>query len=364
VTQRHIARSVQNAGRANLASVAAILAAILIGATTGMPGDAVMGTVTAAQGLAAQQQINFTRANEAEADRVGIGILAAAGFDPGGMPDFFWTLQQRGGSGRNIPDLLRSHPVTSERIAETRDRASKLDVPHHEDSTGYALIRARIAVQSLPAETNFRELYHNAQNPDLPSNDGEMYGRSLALMHSDAPAQAIPILQYLLARRPDVILYHSALGEACLAAGNVDAARSTLEKAMSLFPRSVPITMRYAETLLRAGDAKRAHLVLLDLFNNVPPTPEQARFTAIAANAAGDVADAYYYMSEYHVISGNLALAIDQLKLAQAVPGLNDVQRERFDARIHELEEYLPKGKRAREVAGPKNPQPDDGRRS
>jgi predicted Zn-dependent protease len=104
--------------------------------------------------------------------------------------------------------------------------------------------------------------------------------------------------------------------------------------------------------------------VLLDLFNNVTPTPEQARFTAIAANAAGDVADAYYYMSEYHVISGDLALAIDQLKLAQAVPGLNDVQRERFDARIHELEEYLPKGKRSREVAGPKNPQPDDGRRS
>ncbi len=364
VTQRHIARSMQNAGRANLASVAAILAAILIGATTGMPGDAVMGTVTAAQGLAAQQQINFTRANEAEADRVGIGILAASGFNPGGMPDFFWTLQQRDGSGRNIPDLLRSHPVTSERIAETRDRAAKLDVPRHEDSTSYSLIRERIAVQSLPPEANFRELYHNAQSADLPSNDGELYGRALALMRSDAPDQAIPVLQDLLARRPDVILYHSALGQAYLAAGRVDDARATLEKAMNLFPRSVPVTMRYAETLLRAGDAKRAHLVLLDLFNNVPPTPEQARFTAIAANAAGDVADAYYYMSEYHVISGDLALAIDQLKLAQAVPGLNDVQRERFDARIHELEEYLPKGKRAREVAGPKNPQPDDGRRS
>ncbi|MGB5132000.1 MAG: M48 family metalloprotease [Steroidobacteraceae bacterium] len=364
VTQRHIARSVQNAGRANLASVAAILAAILIGATTGMPGDAVMGTVTAAQGLAAQQQINFTRANEAEADRVGIGILAAAGFDPGGMPDFFWTLQQRGGSGRDIPALLRSHPVTSERIAETRDRASKLNMPRHDDSTSYPLIRERLTVQSLPPEANFRELYHNAQSADLPSNDGELYGRSLALMRSDAPDQAIPILQDLLARRPDVILYHSTLGQAYLAAGRIDAARTTLEKAMSLFPRSVPVTMRYAETLMRDGDPKRAHLVLLDLFNNVPPTSEQARFTALAANAAGDVADAYYYMSEYHVISGDLALAIDQLKLAQAVPGLNDVQRERFDARIRELQEYLPKGKRSREVAGPKNPQPDDGRTS
>jgi predicted Zn-dependent protease len=363
VTQRHIARSVQNSGRSNLASAAAILAAILIGATTGMPSDAVMGTVAAAQGLAAQQQINFTRSNETEADRVGIGILAAAGFDPGGMPDFFWTLQQHNGSaGNNIPDLLRSHPVTTERIAETRDRASKLDGPRHGDSIGYALIRERLTVESLPPETDFRSLYHNAQSADLPSTDGELYGRSLALMRSDSPEQAIPILQDLLARRPDVTHYHVALGQAFLASGRIDAARKTLEKAMSLFPRSVPVTVRYAETLMRDGDPKQAHIVLLDLFNNVPPTPEQARYTALAANAAGDVADAYYYMSEYHVISGDLALAIDQLRLAQAVPGLNDVQRERFDARISELQEYLPKGKRAHEVAGPENPRPEDDR--
>jgi beta-barrel assembly-enhancing protease len=365
VTQRHIARSVQNSGRSNLASAAAILAAILIGATTGLPSDAVMGTVVASQGLAAQQQISFTRANETEADRVGIGILAAAGFDPGGMPDFFWTLQQHGGgSERNIPDLLRTHPVTSDRIAESRDRASKMDRPRHEDSVSYALIRERLAVQSLPPESNFRALYHNAQSVDLPTNDGELYGRALALMRSDAPDQALPILQDMLAKRPDITLYYAALGQAYLAAGQVDAARATLEKAMSLFPRSVPVTMRYAETLMRDGDPKRAHVVLLDLFNNVPPTPEQARYTAIAANAAGDVADAYYYMSEYHVISGDLALAIDQLRLAQAVPGINDVQRERFDARIRELQEYLPKGRRAREIAGPKNPQPDDRRTS
>ena len=90
-------------------------------------GSKVVGGVTAAQGLAAQSQINYTRSNEAEADRVGIGILAAAGFDPVGMPDFFGTMQQRSGTaGRNIPDLLRSHPVTSERIAETRDRATRM----------------------------------------------------------------------------------------------------------------------------------------------------------------------------------------------------------------------------------------------
>ena len=154
-------------------------------------------------------------------------------------------------------------------------------------------------------------------------------------------------------------LYHTALGQAQLAAGRTEASRATLENAMRLFPRNVPVTMRYAETLMSTGDPKRAHVVLLDLFNNVPPTAEQARYTALAANAAGDVADSYYYMSEFHVISGDLSLAINQLRLAQAVPGINSVQRERFDARIRELQEYLPKGEKAREVAEPQGTEPD-----
>jgi predicted Zn-dependent protease len=327
----------------------------------------VLGTVTAAQGLAAQQQINFTRANETEADRVGIGVLAASGFDPGAMPDFFWTMQQRSGSaGNNIPDLLRTHPVTTERIAESRDRVQQHErqgeQPRHEDSTSYALIRERLAVQSLPPEAGFRDLYRSAGSADLPSTDGQRYGRALALLRADAPEEAIPVLQDLRARRPDVTLYHTALGQAQLADGRIAASRATLEEAMKLFPRSVPVTMRYAETLLRDGDPKRAHVVLLDLFNFTPPTPEQARFIALAANAAGDVGDAYYYMSEFHVISGNLALAIDQLRLALAVPGLNGVQRQRFEARMSELQEYLPRGRREKEIAGPSNPQPDGGK--
>ncbi len=362
VTQRHIARSLQNAGKANMASLAAMLAAILIGATTGMPGDAVLGGVTAAQGLAAQSQINFTRANESEADRVGIGILAASGFDPVGMPDFFWTMQQRsGGAGRNIPDLLRTHPVTTERIAETRDRATRLERPRTPDSTSYALIRDRLQLETVSQESDLKDLFPAARSADYPSTDAEQYGRALALMRSGSAEEAVAALEALRDRRPDVTLFHTALGQAQLAAGRVEASRETLENAMRLFPRNVPVTVRYAETLMRAGDFKRAHVVLLDLFNNVAPTAEQARFTAIAANSAGDVADSYYYMSEYHVISGDLALAINQLRLAQAVPGINAVQRERFDARIRELQEYLPKGRRSREVAEPQSPAPAPG---
>jgi predicted Zn-dependent protease len=125
VTQRHIARSLAAQSRSSLVSTAAMLAAILVGAAAGGGGDAAMAGVAAAQSLAIQQKISFTRANETEADRVGLGILARSGFDPKGMPDFFETMSRlAGGSEVNIPEMLRTHPVTSTRIAETKEPRS------------------------------------------------------------------------------------------------------------------------------------------------------------------------------------------------------------------------------------------------
>jgi predicted Zn-dependent protease len=289
-----------------------------------------------------------------------MSFLDSGGFDPGGMPSFFWTMQQRSGSaGAMVPDLLRTHPVTTERIAETRDRARQIGSRNVEDSTSYGLIRERLRVQSMPPETNFKDLYRDAANADLPTSDEQHYGRAMALLAAGDPGsarQAVGLLKDLVDRRPDVTLYYTALGVAQLTAGDAPGSRRTLERALALFPRNVPVTIRYAETLMRLGQAKRAHEVLLDLFNNVPPTPDQARYIALVASAAGDTGDAYYYMSEYHVMGGDLQMAIDQLRMALAVPDLNEVQRRRFEARIDELKEYLPKGRRQREAAEPENP--------
>ena len=63
----------------------------------------------------------------------------------------------------------------------------------------------------------------------------------------------------------------------------------------------------------------------------------------MAANAAGDVADAYSYMAEYHLMGGDLMLAINQLELALSVPNISQVQRSKFVARLKEVREWLPK---------------------
>jgi predicted Zn-dependent protease len=92
----------------------------------------------------------------------------------------------------------------------------------------------------------------------------------------------------------------------------------------------------------------------------VPPTQEQIRVTAIAANAAGDVADAYSYMAEYHIMSGDLPLAINQLELALSVPNVSQVQRSRYIARLQELREALPKERaRVQRPSSTGNPGPN-----
>lgn len=362
VTQRHIARTLQAQKRTSIVSTAAMLAAILIGATTGAGGDIMQGAVAAAQGIAAQQRLNFSRAAENEADRVGIATLAAAGFDPAGMAAFFETMGRRAGlAGSRVPEFLQTHPITSNRIAESRNRARQLDVDPQPDSLGYRLGRERLRVLTVPEGTDARAYYASLLENVKDRDDSHDYGRALSFMSSDAAAEAIPILLGLSQRNPSVMQYRSALGQAQMLAGQKRESLETFARALELFPRNVPLTIHYAEALMRGGEARRAHEVLLDLFNTVVPTPEQARLIALAANSAGDVADAYYYMSEYHVLSGDLMLALNQLQLALAVPNLTDVQRARFQARLEQLREYVPK-ERAR-VADRAPPGENDQRR-
>ena len=357
VTQRHIARSLAAQSRSSLVSTAAMLAAILVGAAAG-GGDAAMAGMAAAQSLAIQQQISFTRANETEADRVGLGILAHSGFDPNGMPTFFETMSRRAGSSEiNIPEMLRSHPVTSTRIAETRERALQLDIQAGPDSTSYALTRERLRVLSTPAGVDPREYYAAVIQNEPDASSAQIYGKGLAALMAGQAEKAVPIFQKLRDADPTIMQYHTALGQAQLQAGQNKASLATLQRARDLFPRNVAVTVRYAESLMQVGDAKRAHEILLDLFNTVPPTPEQARLTALAANAAGDVADSYFYMSEYHLMSGDLPLAVNQLQLALAVPKLSSVQRARFQARLEEVQDALPKRGMRRASTGSQRPQ-------
>jgi predicted Zn-dependent protease len=114
-----------------------------------------------------------------------------------------------------------------------------------------------------------------------------------------------------------------------------------LRRASALLPRNVPVTVRYAEALMKNNQPQDAHILLLDLFNNVDPSPAQIRLTALAASAAGDAGDAYEYMAEYDLVGGQLALANQQLELALAAPGLTSQQKAKFRARLDQVRGWL-----------------------
>jgi beta-barrel assembly-enhancing protease len=339
VTQHHIARMIRAQQQQGLTTAAAVIAAIVLGAIGG--GQAVEGGIAAAEGMAAQQQIDTIRDKEMEADRVGIGFLAGAGFDPNAMAEFFETMSRHEGLAPTyIPAMLIDHPVTSDRIAEAKARAAQFPPRQGHDSQSYELIRERVRVLSATGDVDLGKQYAQkiANGADTLGN---RYGEALVLMNDGHAEEAVKILTPLVQQHEGLTLLHAALGQAQAKAGHLNAALATFQHAEQLFPRNVPVTVRYAETLMANGRPGDAHNMLLDLFNNVEPTPDQIRLTALAASAAGDPGDAYYYMGEYQLAGGDLNLAAQQLQLALAAPHLSAIQRQRYQARLDEVRDYL-----------------------
>lgn len=340
VTQRHIARSIHANSRQSIVSMAIMLGAMLA-AAAGANGDAVGGAMAVAQGTAAQQQINFTRANEYEADRVGIAALANAGFDPQGMASFFEVISRGENTSMDlrVPEFLRTHPVSSARIAEARNRARGYSPVLTSDTVNYGVARARIIVESKANSADAVRYFE--REPYEYQSDVERYGRAVAYLRDGRNAEATRIFEELADKRPEVIAYHIGLADAQLAMEAIDSSVNTFERARELFPRNVPLVIHYAEALLKLGQAEKAHMILLDLLNNVPPTPEQVRLIARAAIDAGDIAEAHYYMAEYRFMIGDLVGGVNFLRQALQVPELEEIQRIRFEARIDFIREFM-----------------------
>jgi predicted Zn-dependent protease len=348
VTQRHLVRGLIDQSHAGLVATAAMLAAILLGATAGHGSpDAMEGAIMATQGAAIQHQINYTRANEFEADRIGIGTMAAAGYDPLGMASFFQELERNSPEPSRVKaiEFLIDHPLSAERVAEARNRAEQIGRVRHEDSLGYRLTRERL--RSIVGDPRMvRQYYANLVKNGAGLTMEERYGRDVADINMKNPGAAIADLQALLREYPKVTQFYGALGQAYMLNGQPKESQEVLDKGLGLFPRNIPITIRLSETLMRNGENKRAQMILDDLFNVVEPSPDQTKLIAKAASAAGDLPDSYYYMSFYWVMSGDLKMAATQLQLALTLPGLDPIQRARFSARLEEIKAAMPKDRK------------------
>jgi len=267
------------------------------------------------------------------------------------MASFFEKLGRRYG-GSYVPELLQTHPVSADRVAEARERARQLPAVAHASSPAYALAKARLVALNAPTPEAALAAFRAKTDSSAPE---DRYGLALASMRMSLNDQAEGLFRSLIADYPNVMAFRVGQAEAMAASGATQAALDVYADAVRLFPRNVPLTISYAEVLISAGMPAEAHELLLDLLNNVPATAPQLRLIARAANAEGDTANAYFYMSYYYVAIGNLPLAIGQVRMALETPNVHDVDRARFRSRLDELIEYLPEEQR--ELATTSGPQ-------
>lgn len=340
VTQRHIPRMIDESQRASLPAMAALLAAVIL-AGKGQPGgEAAIAATSAAM---AQKGINFTRASEEEADRIGVALLAGAGFDPRAMPAFFERMQNLNRHNEtNLPEFLRTHPVTTSRIADSRARAERHTYRQTPDSSEFHHVRAKVraAAAGDPREIarGFKENLDQGRYRDA---DAERYGYAWALLRTRAFDSARREIQGLLGRHPNNPSYHIVKAEIDMAAAKYPAALATYSAAHKRFATYPPLERYYARALLKTGQPRPAMELLQAAIKTQPADPILYQLLAQAAGAAGKRVEAHQALAEHYYLSGNPPAAIEQLQIAGRYAGDNFYLQSGLDARVQAIKEEV-----------------------
>lgn len=340
VTQRHMARQFEQAGQFSLPRTAALLGAILIGISNPQAGAAALSVVT---GAAAQAQINFTRANEKEADSVGMQLLARSDYDPRGMVGFFERLQQKSEyyTG-NAPEFLRTHPLTSSRIADSRARASQYDPVNYINTASYGLIRSKIEVNNYKnAEEAVREFKNRLAITPIIDKIPVRYGYVLALTKAGSYQLAREQLKTLLGLDKDNIAYILAATKIESEERKYDVAINIYQEAYKNYPDYRPLVFAYAKTLLDSQLPIQARELLHHYRRQQEADPAYYNLLSQAEAQSGSIANSGIAKAEYHYLTGNTQQAIDKLIQTKKNDSLDYYQKESISARLSQLEYEL-----------------------
>ena len=348
VTQRHLARSFEQISHSRIPTVAAMLGAVLVGLHNPGAGAAAFTAVT---GINIENRINFTRANEAEADRVGMQLLARAQYDPLGMPGFFQRLQQGSQFQSHAPEFLRTHPLTTSRIADSRARAESYERGRYFDSDAYKLVRTKLEVFSQKSADDAVKVFeHKLKQEDEQSKNRKFirYGYALALARKGAFIEARQQLAYLLKQDSKNLSYILAAGDVESASKNYDLAEKIYQDAYKMYPGYRPLIFAYSKTLLDALNPEEARNVLrrYRVNYNYKFDPVFHDLLAQAETQSGYEGEGAIAKAEYYYLIGATEAAIDKLKFTENRIKLSNYQEQRILARREELERELAMEKR------------------
>lgn len=334
VTQRHIARQIEATSGMGWATAAAVLLAAVAG---GGDPDAISAAVAAGVSNLGQQQTNYTRSHEYEADRLGIRTLAAADYDPDAMSSFFAKMQRRARLyGTQLPQILLSHPVSTTRMAEAESRAADYGAIDVRESPQYALMKERARVLAGRQLSDLARYYENRRADGRPAPALD-YGYALVLNRLGRNQEAADLLRPLARAHPDMLAYRLALAHTYSRAGQLATARRQLDAIRADFPDSAAAKLDYARTLIEAGEPGAARDYLLGEPQLLASASEAQEMLARAAGQQGRLGEAYYRQARFHEMRGAYAPAINQLRAALQTADLNAFNESRLRAQLDQI---------------------------
>jgi len=336
VTQRHIARMLGQQKQMQLPVLAAMAAALLLGRSR---PDLAGGATAAVQAGAVSTQLSYSRDFERDADRTGLQALVAAGYDPRAMAAFFEKMQrsQRVSDDGTLPGYLRTHPVTTERIADAQNRVSALPYKQTPDSAEFHLVRAKLRAEGGDAQDTVT-LFERAVNEKRYANEAAArYGLVSALLRARRAKAADVEMAKLRATAVSSPMIDALEARVRQANNDVAGAEKVLAQARTRYPTSRALLYAQVGVLQDASRNDRAIALLNDAVRNAPGDPRLRALQSRSYAALGKRLLQHQAQGEYYALQGSLPAAIEQLQLARGAGDGDFYQLSVVDARLKEL---------------------------
>ena len=341
VSQRHFARGIDEAQAARIPGMAALLASVIIMATS----DASHGTaaVAAAQGRAIENQLRFSRSNETEADRVGQDVMFSAGFDPDGMSTLFERLLAINRFGRQPPEFLLSHPLTESRVSGSRGRASRYPRQQYRANLEYQIVRARVvghyATNKADLVLEYERLFEYSTSEF--TRDTNRYALAIAYYENRQFAKASATLEPLLEKDPNRISYVVTLAEILTEQNEPGQAIEFLQHHLAINPGNNALTTAYVDALIEARSYTTASEIM-ERHSLSRPNDLQLWFKlAETQGQAGNISQVHQARAEYFRLLRDYQRARQQLRSALKIEsdnGIAPAEEARLRQKIQEIE--------------------------
>ena len=336
VTQRHIARMLGQQQQMQMPVMVALAAAILLGRSR---PDLAVGAAAAAQGAAIQTSLSYSRDFEREADRVGLQTLEDAGFDVRAMAVFFERMQRttRVSDDASMPGYLRTHPVTTERIADVQNKAAAMPYRQQPDSTEFQLVRAKLRAEAGDARDAVRAFQSAVRDHRYVSEAVARYGLASALLRARRFSEASAEVQRVRALGVQSPMLETLDARVRQASGDAAGAALLLAKARERYPYSRAVAYAHIGALQEAGNNDAALGAVRDALRLFPRDAQLYGLQAKTYAALGKRLLQHHAQGEAYALQGSLPAAIEQLQLARTAGDGDFYQLSVVEARLKEL---------------------------